>query len=486
MTVLTRHSAPRAVFYALSISLCITIDILQYSMPLPFLPQSLEDKGHSSIRIATAIGGYYWSGFIGGVCITSFQIYRVIFRPPSKLSRGDIRRHVLFLIIGLFVGALTLVAEGLVPTLLVHTICRLAQGFLGAFLFFFSFLLAIELFSGKQQIFALTAATVALNVAEVFGPFLGASVFSLWGDSASFFILAVASVVNQIFLCVVYGLLASGGNDAEEAPLVLNSSSANSEDSYETPPNSARIIDGFCRIRDIISSPFLLRSVIIITPAALMKSSIEELLPFFADHELQFDEVNVGCCFSVVAVSFTAASVLAGLLWREEANYDRITNAEMAKECKMLYKRRTWIVGTWLAMLGCFAACIMLAYEMFPTPSGIYLFYALLVLYGLSLGATHTPASYFIGAYIDSLEDTASKDAANGIWNTMWELGGSIGFLLASFPNTTKWWEEATFLACLGCVIVLASIAFLQVSSKCDQEHIQILSRRFGKGELSY
>ena len=110
---------------------------------------------------------------------------------------------------------------------LVHTTCRLAQGFLGAFLFFFSFLLAIELFSGKQQIFALTAATVALNVAEVFGPFLGAGVFSLWGDSASFFILAGASFMNQLFLWVVFYLLGSDGvhkrcNDCQHSDWRVN------------------------------------------------------------------------------------------------------------------------------------------------------------------------------------------------------------------------------------------------------------------------
>ena len=30
-----------------------------------------------------------------------------------------------------------------------------------------------------------------------------------------------------------------------------------------------------------------------------MKASIEEVLPFFADHELQYDEIHVGVCFSV-------------------------------------------------------------------------------------------------------------------------------------------------------------------------------------------
>ena len=96
------------------------------------------------------------------------------------------------------------------------------------------------------------------------------------------------------------------------------------------------------------------------------------------------------------------------------------------------------------------------------------MFYLCLALYGFSLGATHTPATYFIGAYVDTIEDTASKDAANGIWNTMWEFGGSVGFLFGSFPDNSKWWEEATYLAGLGCLVVLTSIAFLHVSNDCD------------------
>merc|ERR1719316_1995447 len=49
--------------------------------------------------------------------------------------------------------------------------------------------------------------------------------------------------------------------------------------------------------------------------------------------------------------------------------------------------------------------------------------------YGVCLGMTHTPAALLLASCIDH-EEGPSKDAVNGIWNTMWEAGGSLGFLL--------------------------------------------------------
>merc|ERR1719482_2052408 len=91
-------------------------------------------------------------------------------------------------------------------------------------------------------------------------------------------------------------------------------------------------------------------------------------------------------------------------------------------------------------------------------------FYMVLAVYGVLLGATHTPASYYLGDVVDNLEDTASKDAANGCWNTAWELGGSIGFLLAGIPDTTKWREEQqVILGCCG-VLVMGAFGFTALS----------------------
>merc|ERR1719191_1807016 len=73
------HSWAKCIFMSCGISLCITVDILQYSMPLAFLPSVLEDRGHSPMMIATAIGVYYWTGFLGGLVLTSYQIWRVFY-----------------------------------------------------------------------------------------------------------------------------------------------------------------------------------------------------------------------------------------------------------------------------------------------------------------------------------------------------------------------------------------------------------------------
>merc|ERR1719162_1694381 len=79
------HTWLQYVFILTSVAMCITVDILQYSMPLSFLPSVLEDRGHSPMKIATAIGVYYWTGFLGGLIITSYQIWRVI----NGSSRDD-------------------------------------------------------------------------------------------------------------------------------------------------------------------------------------------------------------------------------------------------------------------------------------------------------------------------------------------------------------------------------------------------------------
>merc|ERR1719163_1775433 len=52
--------------------------------------------------------------------------------------------------------------------------------------------------------------------------------------------------------------------------------------------------------------------------------------------------------------------------------------------------------------------------------------------YGFCAGLTFTSAAQLIADVVDKAEGHA-KDAANGIWNTMWEFGGSLGFFLGGF-----------------------------------------------------
>merc|ERR1719159_1860439 len=55
-----------------------------------------------------------------------------------------------------------------------------------------------------------------------------------------------------------------------------------------------------------------------------------------------------------------------------------------------------------------------------------------LAFYGASLGLTFTPAALLLADDIEH-QDGKAKEAVNGIWNTMWEAGGSLGFFLGGF-----------------------------------------------------
>merc|ERR1719382_1490116 len=78
------HTTFQYVFILSSVSMCITVDILQYSMPLAFLPSVLEDRGHSPMNIATAIGVYYWTGLLGGCLLTCYEIWKMLYAPVSN------------------------------------------------------------------------------------------------------------------------------------------------------------------------------------------------------------------------------------------------------------------------------------------------------------------------------------------------------------------------------------------------------------------
>ena len=430
------HSWLRAVCLSVSISMCIAVDILQYSFPLSFLPRSLEDEGHSSKHIAAVIGGYYWSGFVGGMFITAWQIFKIFFRKASPLTMSHVRWQIAALIVGLLVGAVTLIKQAHDASYLVHMVCRVIQGFLGAILFFYSYLLSIELFTGKQQIFALTLNTIALNVAEVGGPLFGATVFTVSGQATSFYFLTGMSVVNQIMLLGALWYLShlqppSSPADDFESSLLISS------DEQIQPSQAA---SGYERFTDIISNPYLWKSLVVIAPSALVKSEIENILPLFADHSLGFDTMSIGFSFSAVAFAFVASSVAIGLSW--DALPERI---------------RDLVVGSSLVLLSIFSTTILPLTQISHNPT---VFTALLAVYGIFLGLTITPSSFLLGEFVDSLKDSQSKDVANGLWNTVWEFGGSLGFFVSGIPRSNDWKNEGLVISLSSLTLIFAAVGF--------------------------
>jgi len=483
------HTWPWAIFYATSICLCITVDILQHAAPLPFLPQQLEEHGHDAMEIAAVMGGYYWMGFLGGLLLTLYQIHGLLWGVYAEPSWRAMRSHVLKLGVGLMLGSLTLLVEAkanhssYASMHTIHLNCRLVQGFLGAFLFFYAYLLAATAFEGRQQVFALTLATISLNVAEVFGPFFGAWIFSFWGLQATYYVLAGLSILNNVLLLVTYfALPRDEEEEAETQPLLPGSRRTSSQlprtpgtpqtpDAHTSPrtpgvsrPPSPRAQaawlsarpDRCLRLQRVLTDSWLLRSLIVIAPAAMVKSSFESILPLFGSNH-GYNEFQVGILFTMVACGFILASVTLGWIWEMVSKNVRLV-----------------VVASSLFLLGC-VACTMLytwgeeTHHELPMSETISyfnnghhaLFHAMLVLYGILLGLTHTGASLYLGEVLEELSDERSQGAANGMWNTGWELGGSIGFVVAGVADTDSWRQEQKVLTALGCLVFAATGAFL-------------------------
>lgn len=491
MTINREHTWPMAIFFSLSISMCICVDILQHAAPLPFLPQHLESHGHDAAEIAAVMGGYYWSGFIGGCMITAWQVHGVLFRRFEEDQWNALRGHVVKLMVGLFLGGITLLVEARAHKVdgwtmqEVHLGCRLMQGFLGSFLFFYAYLLSVAAFKGPQQVFALTATTISLNVAEVFGPFVGATIFTTWGLAEAYYVLAAASLLNNVFLLGVWYLMPrdTQGDDVVFPPPGERTALLGPEDKHSrspspapsaaaspqlptaygalpdtAPPARARVGDRSQRLWRVVTDRILLASLLCIAPAAMIKSSFEGILPLFADGR-GFDEFQVGQMFTGVALGFILAATSLGYVWSS-----------------MSGKVRHAVSGFSLLLLGGVACTLLHSYgvdksapwaDYVRIANGEYkwLFIGMLVVYGCVLGVTHTAPALYLGEVLDGLEDDAQcKEAANGIWNTGWEAGGSLGFIAAGLAETDSWRQQQYVLTNLGSCVVVATGAFLLLS----------------------
>jgi hypothetical protein len=477
-----------------SISMCICVDILQHAAPLPFLPQHLEEHGHDSAEIAAVMGGYYWSGFVGGLLITAYQIHGVLVRRYEEDQWRLLRGHVLKLMAGLFAGGATLLVEAKAHKVdgftmhQVHLLCRLVQGFVGAFLFFYAYLLSVACFKGSQQIFALTATTISLNVAEVFGPFVGATIFSQYGLAEAYYVLAGLSVLNSAFLVGVYFLMPTDALDSdivafpeETTALLAHNVHSAPPSRHQTPTPSPKLPPvsvsgalpdtsppaGACagnrmeRLTSVLTNKVLIASCICIAPAAMVKSSMEGILPLFGAGQ-GYTEFEVGQLFTAVALGFIMSATLLGYVWDN-----------------MSFASRASLTGGSLLVLGGMASILLHSYGAdanihaswhaswiaYLNGSNHTFFYSLLVTYGVLLGVTHTAPALYLGEVLDSLEeDSQCKQAANGLWNTGWEAGGSLGFIAAGVASTDSWREEQAVLTSLGMCVVVSAAVFMAMS----------------------
>jgi len=427
------HSWSTCIMISSALSLCITVDILQYSMPLAFLPSVLEDRGHTPMKIATAIGVYYWTGFAGGSLITCYQIWCLLSGKGHAMvaTVSESRLQIKYLIFGLLAGSATLAVQAMHPHIMTHISCRFIQGFAGAFIFFYAFLLNINIFKDSQQVFAITAASTALNIAEVLGSTLGAVLYDIWGQRSVFCFLGVVSIVNQALLLVAFWSLKPGGSKRKLSIM------------QSVPP-----MVGWNRLKATLSNKRLRCAIVLIMMAAVVKGSVEEMLPFHADHEWGFRPAKIGELFSIVAFAYIVAAVCVGRFW------SRLSDRKVLFGTLCLSDGRIILSAFCLSLLGA-AAWVCFRIEEYWKQEQVL--WGALVVYGACLGLTHTPAALLLADAIDH-EAGKAKDAVNGIWNTMWEAGGSMGFFLGGFLADSYTGQVDLITAYVVCCLLCAGL----------------------------
>merc|ERR1719316_2430891 len=321
------------------------------------------------------------------------------------------------------------------------------QGFVGAFLFFYVFLLNVAIFKGQQQVVAMTFASCATVLAELAGPLLGSILFDSYGQRAVFWFLGVVSFMNQGMLVGVYYTIQSTTEIGSACPSPMIAERGLHEASDETSSESDRswwmpVPGAWPKMKTLLQNPTFICANLIICMSGVIKGSVEEMLPFHADHQWGYDPVTIGKLFCTTAVSYFVASALVAYVWTSLGRMQMI----FSSQCILLMGVST-------------CASFHVAYY-YKDETALW---STLAGYGFCAGLTFTAAAQLIADVVDRAEGHA-KDAANGIWNTMWELGGSTGFFMGGFL-AHRYNDQMTLTSYYVVAAVVTAICMVVVST---------------------
>jgi MFS family permease len=197
----------------------------------------------------------------------------------------------------------------------------------------------------------------------------------------------------------------------------------------------------------LLKNPTFISATLIITMAGAIKGSVEEMLPFHADHQWGYEPLQIGQLFCTTAVAFFVAAAIVSQIW---LGLGRFQNA-FSSQCIFL-----------LGVTACMSFHVAYYYKderlLFGTFAG----------YGFCAGLAFTAASQLIAEVVDHAEGHA-KDAANGIWNTMWEVGGSTGFFLGGYL-AHHYKDQMTFsIQLMACALVTSICMLLAGGVRADK-----------------
>lgn len=327
---------------------------------------------------------------------------------------STVQRHIKFLVFGLGIGVVTLLIQAVHPRWVTHTSCRFVQGFVGAYIFFYTFLLSVALFKGQQQVVAMTFASCATVLAELAGPLLGSFLYDASGQRLVFWFLGLISFGNQLMLVAILYMVRPIKDTDCCSPVVqpvMNHENLDPEPSeqagrwwvrFQPQPGAWKKMMTLLQHRTFICANLL------ITMAGVIKGSVEEMLPFHADHEWGYQPMEIGKLFCTVAVTYLLASIIVSQVWISLGRFQ----VGFSSQCILLLGVTAWMGFS----------------VHYYTKDSTTLF-CTFAAYGFGAGLAFTAAAQLIADVVDH-EEGFFKDAANGLWNTWWEAGGSLGFFL--------------------------------------------------------
>merc|ERR550537_1968129 len=112
------------------------------------------------------------------------------------------------------------------------------------------------------------------------------------------------------------------------------SSSQNEAESRWTPLPGA-----WPKMKTLLQDSTFICAVLLITMAGVIKGSVEEMLPFHADHEWGYDPVQIGKLFCTMAVSYLVASALVAQFWLSLGRFQ----VGFSSQCILLFGVATWM-----------------------------------------------------------------------------------------------------------------------------------------------
>jgi len=214
-----------------------------------------------------------------------------------------------------------------------------------------------------------------------------------------------------------------------------------SEEKWWTPqPGSSK------KFKGLLQNPTFICAVLLITMAGVIKGSVEEMMPFHADHQWGYDPITIGQLFCTTAVAYFVAASLVAYAWTSIGRFQIGFSAQSI----FLLGATTWM-------------SFHVAYY-YKVESALFGAFAC---YGFCAGLAFTSAAQLIAEVVDRAEGHA-KDAANGIWNTMWEFGGSSGFAMGGFL-AHHYHEQMTLTTIFLVCTVMTAISMILVGGKADK-----------------